>query len=92
MMTCKEVLESLSSFVDADLKQEIVIEMERHIDKCSDCRAEFDSLTMTLRLYKHVDQPPMPRDCHERLVKVLQIEKMKATRGDGAAPDEPTEV
>lgn len=87
MMTCKEILESLSSYVDADLQKEIVVEMERHIGKCSDCRAEFDSLTMTLKLYRHVADTPVPTDCHDRLIKVLQLEKMKAKQS-GAAPSD----
>jgi predicted anti-sigma-YlaC factor YlaD len=89
-MTCKEVLESLSSYVDADLKQEIIVEMQRHIGKCSDCRAEFDTLTMTVKLYRHVENPPMPAGCHDRLIKVLEIEKMKTSRG--GQDSEPTEV
>jgi len=91
MMTCKEVLESLSSYLDAELKEELIHEMERHIGKCTECRAEFDSLTMTLKLYRHVENDPMPTECHDRLIKVLQIEKLKDRRG-GAVRDEPTEV
>jgi predicted anti-sigma-YlaC factor YlaD len=91
MMTCKEVLESLSSYVDSELKEEIIVEMQRHIGKCSDCRAEFDSLTMTLKLYRHVESAPMPTGCHDRLIKVLEIEKMKGKRG-GPGRGEPTEV
>jgi len=86
MMTCREVLDSISSYVDDDLKQEIVVEMQRHIGKCTDCRAEFDSLTMTVKLYKHVDVPQMPAGCHDRLIKTLEIEKMRAKQGDGG-PD-----
>ena len=51
MMTCKEVLESLSSYLDEELKQEVAVEMRKHIGMCSDCRAEFDTLTMTIKLY-----------------------------------------
>jgi len=92
MMTCKEILESLSSLVDSDLKKEIVVEMERHIGKCSDCRAEFDTLTMTLKLYKHVADTPVPSDCHDRLIKVLEIEKMKSKQGGATPGDGPPEV
>jgi len=88
-MTCKEILESLSSYVDADLKKEIVVEMERHIGKCSECRAEFDTLTMTLKLYKHVDDTPVPSDCHDRLIKVLKLEKMKAKPTDASSDGTP---
>lgn len=81
MMTCKEVLESLSSYLDEELKQEVAVEMKRHIGMCSDCRAEFDTLTMTIKLYRHTDEPEMPSACHDRLVKVLELERFKMKRG-----------
>jgi predicted anti-sigma-YlaC factor YlaD len=77
MMTCREVLDSLSSFIDEDVKQEVMQEMHKHIHVCSDCRAQFDSMTMTIKLYRHVDNPQMPAGCHDRLVKVLDLERMK---------------
>lgn len=83
MMTCKEVLESLSGYLDEDLKQEVVVEMKKHIGLCTDCRAEFDTLTMTIKLYRHFDAPSMPADCHDRLVKVLELEKLKRDSGKG---------
>ena len=81
MMTCKEVLESLSAFLEEDLKQEVAVEMHKHIGMCSDCRAEFDTLTMTIKLYRHWEAPQMPPSCHDRLVKVLEIEKIRLKRG-----------
>ena len=84
MLTCKEVLDSLSDYLDADMKEDIVNEMKRHIGSCSDCRAEFDSLTMTLKLYKHesaAQARAMPVGCHDRLVKVLELEKMRSKGG-----------
>jgi len=80
MLTCKEVLDSLSDYLDADMKEDIVNEMKKHIGSCSDCRAEFDTLTMTLKLYKHEQDKPhvMPVGCHDRLVKVLELEKLRA--------------
>lgn len=83
MMSCKEVLESISSYLDEELKEEIAVEMHKHIGKCSDCRAEFDTLTMTIKLYRHFDAPSMPADCHDRLVKVLELEKLKRDPGKG---------
>lgn len=77
MMTCKEVLEALSSYLDEDMRQEVAAEMKRHIGNCSDCRAEFDTLSFTIRLYRKTEGPAMPAECHDRLVKVLELEKMK---------------
>ena len=87
MMTCKEVLDALSDYVDADMKDEVVTEMRRHIGVGSDCRAEFDTLTMTIKLYKHESQPQMPDGCHDRLVKVLELEKMKLKQGGSTSSD-----
>lgn len=89
-MTCKEVLDSISNLLDDDLKQDIVDEMKLHIGKCSDCRAEFDSLTMTLKLYRHDETPQLPAGCHDRLIKILQFEKIREKQPD-ADPD-PTKV
>ncbi len=83
MLTCKEVLESLSDYLDADMKEDIIQEMKKHIGSCSDCRAEFDTLTMTLKLYKHEagEAKAMPVGCHDRLVKVLELEKLRSKGG-----------
>lgn len=83
MLTCKEVLDSLSDYLDAEMKEELINEMKRHIGSCSDCRAEFDTLTMTLKLYKHEQNAPavLPVGCHDRLVKVLELEKMRSKGG-----------
>lgn len=80
MMTCKEVLDALSAYLDADLKSEVAAEMNKHIGMCSDCRAEFDSLTMTIKLYKHYEKPALPTDCHDRLIKTLELERLKSKR------------
>ena len=77
MLSCKEVLEALSSYIDEDLRKEVAAEMQKHIGLCSHCRAEFDTLTLTIRLYRHEPAPEVPADCHNRLVKVLEIEKLK---------------
>lgn len=88
MMTCKEVLDSLSAYVDAELKQEVAAEMHKHIGMCSDCRAEFDSLTMTIKLYHHSQKPAVPTDCHDRLIKILELERMKS-KGESLDPSPP---
>lgn len=77
MMTCREVLDSLSSYIDEEMKKEVADEMHKHIRVCSDCRAQFDSISMTIKLYRHEEKPEVPTECHDRLVKVLELERMK---------------
>ena len=88
MMTCKEVLESLSDYVDEDLKADVVEAMHQHIGVCTECRAEFVTLTMTIKLYRHYETPQMPAPCHERLVKILELEKMKKKSGQSTSGSE----
>jgi len=90
MMTCREVLDSISSFIDEDLKQEVLQEMHRHIHVCSECRAQFDSMTMTIKLYRHEKKTEsgMPAECHDRLVKVLELERMKPKSASGSGSTE----
>jgi len=63
------------------MKEELSVKWKRHLGSCSDCRAEFDSLTMTLKLYKHeraTEPTVMPVGCHDRLVKVLDWRKLRS--------------
>lgn len=88
MMTCKEVLDSLPEFLDEGLKQDVVQAMHKHIGVCSECRAEFDTLTMTIKLYRHYETPEMPTSCHDRLVKVLELETMRKKTGQSTSGSE----
>ena len=88
MMTCKEVLDSLSEYLDEDLKADVVDAMHQHIGVCTECRAEFDTLTMTIKLYRHYETPEMPAPCHDRLVKILELEKMKKKSGQSTSGSE----
>jgi predicted anti-sigma-YlaC factor YlaD len=81
MLTCREVLDSLSAYLDEDVRQEVAAEIEKHIALCDDCRAEFDTLSMTIKLYRGTPKDDMPQDCHDRLMKVLELEKMRLKRG-----------
>jgi anti-sigma factor RsiW len=81
MLTCQEVIDALSAYLDDDLREEVVAEIERHIELCDDCRAEFDTLNMTIKLYRGYGTAEMPKDCHDRLMKVLELEKIKLKRG-----------
>jgi predicted anti-sigma-YlaC factor YlaD len=81
MLTCREVIDSLSAYLDEDLRQEVVDEIRKHMALCDDCRAEFDTLNMTIKLYRGYGDHEMPPECHDRLLKVLELEKMRLKRG-----------
>jgi len=81
MLTCREVIDALSAYLDDDLRKEVAAEIEKHIELCDDCRAEFDTLNMTIKLYRGSESSELPAGSHDRLMKVLELEKMRLKRG-----------
>ncbi len=58
-----------------DLDEELCAEVAQHLEDCPDCRAQIDTITRTVKIYRRThpapDQPPSA--VQERLYKVLNI-------------------
>lgn len=58
-----------------DLDEELCAEVAQHLEDCPDCRAQIDTITQTVKIYRRThpapDQPPSA--VQERLYKVLNI-------------------
>lgn len=74
MLTCEEILNLLSDYVDGQLSPELCKEIERHMAECRDCYVVVDSFRKTLILYHRLDPPEMPREVEARLFRVLNLE------------------
>ena len=74
MLTCEEILNLLSEYVDGELSPDLCEAIERHMAECRDCYLVVDSLRKTLVLYHRLDPPDMPRDVETRLFRVLNLE------------------
>ncbi len=73
---CHHFLESLSDYVDGELKAEICLELERHMADCDDCQIVVDTLKKTVSLYHHtVELPVLPSDVRARLFRCLDLEE-----------------
>lgn len=74
---CHYLLESLSDFVDGELRQDLCNEIERHLKDCENCRIVVDTLRKTVSLYRETsaELTPVPTDVRERLYKRLQLEE-----------------
>ncbi len=72
---CRELLGSLSAYVDGELDAELCSALEQHLEDCDDCRIVVDTLRKTVYLY-HATIPveDLPTDIRERLFKSLDIE------------------
>jgi anti-sigma factor RsiW len=48
MMNCQEVLDDLSAYLDQELPQEKMLEIQKHLGKCPACKEELAVLEKTV--------------------------------------------
>lgn len=73
---CRQLLGSLSDYVDGELADEICAEIERHMAGCERCRIVVDTLRKTVELYQTTADTPatLPPDIRQRLFFRLELE------------------
>ena len=71
-LTCQEVLDQLSEYLDADAMAELVGEVDHHVSVCLHCRVEVDTLRRTILLYRHEEQVVLPTHLTVRLSEALE--------------------
>lgn len=73
---CRELLGSLSDFVDGLLEEALCAEIERHMADCTDCRIVVDTLRKTISLYRTAPaSEKLPYDVRRRLYHHLDLEE-----------------
>jgi predicted anti-sigma-YlaC factor YlaD len=71
---CKQILGSLSEYIDGELHAELCAEIEEHLKDCDNCRIVVNTLRKTLELYKQTtDQVGLPDPVRERLFLKLEL-------------------
>jgi anti-sigma factor RsiW len=70
---CRDLLESLSQFVDGDAPPELCARIEKHLARCDDCRIVVDTLRRTIDLYRRLPRSEMPEPARERLFASLEL-------------------
>jgi len=69
---CRKLRELLSDYVDADLREAIQAELDRHLEMCPDCHMQVDSVRQVIRLYRESSQEAIPYDVRIRLLDVIR--------------------
>ena len=73
---CRYLLDSLSDYIDSEIKEELCSEIDRHMEGCDDCRIVVDTLRKTVFLYHDTAEPAVvPDDVRQRLYKRLDLEE-----------------
>lgn len=74
-LSCKQLLASISDFVEGDLSPELCQELERHIAGCEHCRVVVDTLNKTITLYHTTAQETeVPSTVRGRLFETLKLD------------------
>ncbi|MBK9924403.1 MAG: zf-HC2 domain-containing protein [Anaerolineales bacterium] len=78
---CKELLGSLSSYIDGDLSPDLCDELEKHLAGCTDCQVVLNTTKRTIDLvHAPIEKPDLPDDVRERLFKRLNLDNYLAPK------------
>jgi predicted anti-sigma-YlaC factor YlaD len=73
---CRQLLNSLSDYVDGDLQQELCDEIELHMKDCDNCQIVVDTLSKTVSLYQTSTDPAVvPDEVRRRLYHRLDLDE-----------------
>jgi len=71
---CKQLLGSLSDYIDGELQAELCAELEAHLEGCDNCRVVINTLRKTVELYRETNEPvALPEDMRKRLFDKLNL-------------------
>ena len=72
-LSCREIFESLSDYIDEELDPDLCDEIEDHMKGCNPCVAFLNTLQKTVVLYKYSRRDdPVPEKVHIDLHRFLR--------------------
>ncbi len=71
-MKCKNIVVELSNYLNGELDSALVAEVQRHLERCEDCRLLVDTTRKTIQIFCNSEPVPLPDDVRERLHKALE--------------------
>jgi anti-sigma factor RsiW len=78
-MNCREVVESLSDYLDDDLDEDAADVLDIHLGTCPPCKAILNTLQRTVEFCRDTTVPPLAAE----LKATLQEDAKKALAGSG---------
>jgi predicted anti-sigma-YlaC factor YlaD len=71
-ITCEELLQYLSDYIDNELDEELTAVAKDHLASCHNCRVVLDSTQQTIFLFREQGKRTIPADRRQRLFGQLQ--------------------
>jgi len=71
---CRHLLESLSEYIDGQLRDDLCQTLEQHLAECDNCRIVVDTLRKTVYLYHaNAQEAEIPGEVRQRLFRKLNL-------------------
>lgn len=83
-MTCEELTDFLSRYVDGELEGEELSVFQAHLEACPPCEVYLDTFRETIRMGKQVTCPEAQERMPDSLVRAI-LAAREAAKKDGAA-------
>lgn len=80
MKTCVEVYHHICDNLDQNLDSPECREIRKHLGECPDCTAYLDTLRQTVRLFRAIPPPPLPRNLLSRLDRLIMATRKPGPR------------
>lgn len=76
-MTCREVAERASAYLDEHLKEAIKVRMAGHLNTCAGCRAYVDQIASVQEILRSLPVPAVEPSQLERLRQAYETRRRK---------------
>jgi len=70
-VNCRGLIREISAYLDGELTPELLGDIERHLERCKDCRLIVDTTRKTIEIYYNAQPLALPNDVRERLHQAL---------------------
>lgn len=71
-MTCEQLLQYLSDYIDQNLDEELTAAAQEHLATCQNCRVVLDTTQQTIFLFREQGKQTIPAGRRQKLFSQLQ--------------------
>lgn len=77
-MNCKQTYKFICENLDQDLNSPTCIQIKEHLEKCPKCKANLETLKITISLYKNQRYPQLEKSISDQIIKLAKSEGKRA--------------
>jgi anti-sigma factor RsiW len=71
-LNCEEVIHELSDYIDGELAETLLQEMESHLEECSECKLVVNQTKKTIEIFCDSEPIELPVEVRSRLHDALR--------------------